>query len=1368
MINLAAAIDAYARGELELEPLLACIDDLLEASSESATGVFAALGRSFEEEVISAHDFALLKRHASESLERIARIEAQATLFEPDTVVRPAETPEAGLTPVWTQDLEGRTSPGERNQGRTGSPTGTDSGTGERTWSSPASRPASPGIGPGTVLKERFQLVQVLGVGGMGTVYKGVDLLKQEAQDRNPYIALKVLNEDFRRHPDAFIALQREASRQQRLAHPNIATVHDFDRTGQVVYIVMELLEGIPLNRYIRKQVRPRGGLPYNEAWPLIEGLGGALVYAHEHHVVHSDFKPGNCFLTRGGGVKVLDFGIARAMSHPGSGSSERTFFDPARLGALTPAYASPEMLEGQDPDPRDDVFAFACVCYELLSGKHPYNKLPALKARALGRSPASLKSLSRLQNRALRRALAFRREDRTPDVATFLAELRPRRRWQHPLAIAGALAVIALLGIVVSTSLRDLLSARAVEATTRRLQQADMADMAAGIAAVRALPADERARVLAAARDVLVRYYEARATSVFDPAQQRYGYPAAAEIMREARGLLPDSALLQGAEERLARRRDQLLSDLARRYEAALEAGALLPRDDASIADVLATLRQVSPAHPLLTDPRLPVALLAHAERALQGGDFERALLLVDAGRSAGGEPGRWLELEHRVNAARQRQERAQAIDRLASELLATLRAPVSLDRLLDELPRLRQLAVLDADHPILATLTERTEPLVRDAVESFIAVGDYPAAAAWQARYAALLDVLHLNAYRHRVEQAAADYDARIEQLWQSLHTALAAGQEERASAVLDQLGHAAPADPILQDARDALARALLTEARRARAEGKLQLAAQLLARAGAADPGTELAHAIEAEDALSRGGEGARVDRGALERRLDLALAQFAGSPGNLAPVQAAIDAMEAAFPTDGRLTQARSLVAARIASAVDEFVRGGRQGEGIALLKSALTCLPGNAEMLAQLTGISNRRTRDRLAARQSAIAATELRLARLAASPAATPAWTGAVAAALDELESRLRVGQPLAAQSRLRVGRAYLQLFQKALASHRLTDAAQLLRDTGRLAPDLPELAGARASLRAAEATLREQVRQEAMRSALAARRQDVLTLAQKGDVDGARKAFEALRPELPPGDTFVRLTAPQAIAAAYFGRARERAEAGDLASALVLARAGTALAPAPGELAAKIDAWSLSVAVSGLERHFAQAPQLVTVEAREWLAIVARAPARQAALMDRLAGSLIARAEHLGETDPGLAAALLQQGATLLPDSAALATAAAKAAALARPPLDAIAAALRGGRLSEAGDRIGRVLSSRPDLPGLEQLRDEWGQRTGAAEREFARFRAALAAGDQQLAWQHIDAATSAWRDNSDYSSARAQLRPGTPARPR
>ncbi len=283
----------------------------------------------------------------------------------------------------------------------------------------------------GSVLKERFVLEEMLGRGGMGVVFKARDLRKIEAMDRDPYIAVKVLSNEFQRNPDSFVALQREAKKAQQLAHPNIVTVFDFDRDGSDVFMTMELLEGEPLDQVIRR-LRPES-LPMDEAINIIQQMGRALAYAHEKKIVHSDFKPGNIFLTSKNVVKVVDFGIARAAQKPDMVPSDATIFDPGSLGALTPAYASCEMLEHGSPDPRDDVYGLAVVAYELLTGRHPFDRKTATYARDIDLKPKRPKEWPRHIWSAISNALQFEREKRTPDASRFLQEFSSARKERTP-----------------------------------------------------------------------------------------------------------------------------------------------------------------------------------------------------------------------------------------------------------------------------------------------------------------------------------------------------------------------------------------------------------------------------------------------------------------------------------------------------------------------------------------------------------------------------------------------------------------------------------------------------------------------------------------------------------------------------------------------------------------------------------------------------------------------------------------------------------------------------------------------------------------------------------------------------------------------
>lgn len=295
------------------------------------------------------------------------------------------------------------------------------------------------------IIKNRFVFEELLGAGGMGVVYKAKDLLKVEAQDRDPYVAIKVLSDEFKAHPEAFIALQRESRKTQRIAHPNIVNVHDFDRDGDTVFMTMEYLDGKPLDKLI-SQYRSIG-LPTEEVWKILNGICSALIYAHGQHIIHSDFKPGNIFVNTKGVAKVFDFGIARAVAkaeHREESHDDRTVFDAGNLGALTPAYASLEMLEGKTPDVRDDIYALGCIAYELFTGEHPYNRVHADEAKRQKLKPKRIPGLTKNQWRAIERSLAFDREDRTESVEAFWEELN--RKSGHTGKIVLALLVLLAL----------------------------------------------------------------------------------------------------------------------------------------------------------------------------------------------------------------------------------------------------------------------------------------------------------------------------------------------------------------------------------------------------------------------------------------------------------------------------------------------------------------------------------------------------------------------------------------------------------------------------------------------------------------------------------------------------------------------------------------------------------------------------------------------------------------------------------------------------------------------------------------------------------------------------------------------------------
>jgi serine/threonine protein kinase len=270
------------------------------------------------------------------------------------------------------------------------------------------------------VLNDRFVLGPIIGKGGMGVVYKARDLRKTEVNDKDDIVAIKVLSSELRDLPKYLVALQREAKKAQILAHPNIVTVYDFDRDGDIAYMTMEYMDGVPLNKVINGPSL----LPKKEAIRVIREIGYGLAYAHKHKIVHSDLKPGNIFLLNNGKIKILDFGIARAF-HTHEDAHEITRFNDTQIfNAYTPAYASCEVIHNQPPTPEDDIYALGCIAHELLTQTHPYARAISITAKEMQLTVKRSKYLTSKEHRAICHAVELNKSKRVASVDRFIREL--------------------------------------------------------------------------------------------------------------------------------------------------------------------------------------------------------------------------------------------------------------------------------------------------------------------------------------------------------------------------------------------------------------------------------------------------------------------------------------------------------------------------------------------------------------------------------------------------------------------------------------------------------------------------------------------------------------------------------------------------------------------------------------------------------------------------------------------------------------------------------------------------------------------------------------------------------------------------------
>jgi serine/threonine protein kinase len=304
----------------------------------------------------------------------------------------------------------------------------------ERVEPTPARQAAPAQLAPGAVLRDRFILERVVGSGGTAIVYQARDMAAP-AGAGSVRVALKVPRTDRGDRARATGRLHHEFAQARKLSHPSIVRVFELHEHGDSCFMTMELIEG----RLLATLVRDWTMLPRALANKILRSCAQALHHAHEHDVVHGDFKPGNVFLTREEDVKIVDFGAAAALSG-----------ETSRIPAGTPAYASPQVLSGETPDRRDDVFSFACVAYELLTGQHPFQHRSSLEARDAGASPTRAWNLSAPQWLGLLSALSWDREQRPADVMTLLDSLLTAA---EPIAVAPPIQPI---GTVVATELHQ------------------------------------------------------------------------------------------------------------------------------------------------------------------------------------------------------------------------------------------------------------------------------------------------------------------------------------------------------------------------------------------------------------------------------------------------------------------------------------------------------------------------------------------------------------------------------------------------------------------------------------------------------------------------------------------------------------------------------------------------------------------------------------------------------------------------------------------------------------------------------------------------------------------------------------------------
>jgi len=383
-----------------------------------------------------------------------------------------------------------------------------------------------------------------------------------------------------------------------------------------MIYMTMQLLEGKPLNDFIKEDV-PEGGLSFEEVLPMIEDMANALTYAHSQDIVHSDFKPGNSFITKEHGAQVLDFGIARAIKRPGQ---DATLFDAGKLGALTPAYASCEMLEEEEPDPRDDIYALAVVSYILLSGEHPFDKFPATLARDHEMVAKPIKKLSRSQNKALQRGLAFHREDCTPSAKEFLEEIKNTGGGVGKYTLAVIVGIVAL-GLLAVYPVQNYLQEQRENELVVQLSSKDAALVEQTLASLPSRDDISAEKVLSRSRDGLIAYYSQQLESALSGDQGPNNFKLAYALIEEARGWYPESEQVKQLQTKVNQRKARIINFIDDAMNQVVEQHDVnVGGDGHSVPELFETLQKVAPGNALRKDVRMPLIYAEMIDELMAG----------------------------------------------------------------------------------------------------------------------------------------------------------------------------------------------------------------------------------------------------------------------------------------------------------------------------------------------------------------------------------------------------------------------------------------------------------------------------------------------------------------------------------------------------------------------------------------------------------------------------------------------------------------------------------------------------------------------------------------------------------------------------
>jgi serine/threonine protein kinase len=1031
----------------------------------------------------------------------------------------------------------------------------------------------------GTVLKGRFIMEAVIGHGGMGIVFKAKDLRKEEAQDRNPYIAVKVLNDSFKQHPESLKALQRESRKAQDLAHPNIVTVYDFDRDGSNVFMTMEFLEGEPFDQFL-KRYRDRG-MPIDKGLPLIRDMANGLDYAHRRGIVHSDFKPANAFLTKQGTVKVFDFGIARAAKHSDQASGEMTLFDAGTLGALTPAYATVSMVEGGDPDIRDDIYALGCVAYEVLTGRHPYKKRSAAKARSVGMEVEPIQGFNRRQSKMIQKALAFERDEQPASVNAFMDGIEPRKINKTQL-VAGVV-VSLLLVIILATWVPSYLHDRHLDQLIAIIASGEESDIVLILDELQnELSPEDQSRVYRdndASRDALFNYFDRGIANAVNPQRRLYDFATAQALVDRANALFPDSLRAAQIQASFDEQRSLVIEQQAARFEEALANDLLLAsQGEDSLEEVLTVIASVDPADSRLSDARLPSAYARQAQVALNDNNLLVAQEMLQAGLSIAPNDPTLVNIGDAVASAVAAFEAEQRVLDLEAGL-ATLSAASSVDDFRQSQLQISELVELNPAGETTQRVIAALQTALSEQVAGLNERREFDAAEIELAAFGDILSSQFMDQQRSLIGQAQERFLAGVRDALDEIQTMAQSGgfnppndavAEQKLQALAD-LG----ADPAtVAQARQSVLQGFLQSARLARGQADFETARELanlglehqpdatmrgFLQQELTDIGTAEANARVAQSAAEqqRMREEREREITAIENAFNTAIAATEFSIDDARRLANEVSRLQGLGASGNVADTGRGQIAAALQRQAERMRDAGDWEAARELAVDTRILLPDVAATRTFATNIETQYRQFQQAQAQQSLAAARSDYDSLMAQATIDSNWLSRV----WRVRGTLADDAAFMDESSRAIAAKVARSIEELASADRFAAARELYQRGASLVPDSPLLAEANINLQEAETAFAARTAQREQEAQLQARIQTVRDQANANKITEAQASLEALRSELPANHPIFR-QAPELFADAYIRRAEAAERAGRFDQAIAEIESGRRLAP--------------------------------------------------------------------------------------------------------------------------------------------------------------------------------------------------------------